>query len=1371
MYDTLPTNFILRKLSSFLITALFTGVTFFSGPLMANPEGGTIVAGSASIAQAPGQTTINQSTDKAIIDWRGFSIDKGETTSFNQPSSSSMTLNRVTGGNISNIMGSLRANGQIILVNPAGIVFGAGSRVDAAGFIASTANIKNADFMKGNLRFFQDPSYGQSTIVNNGTITVADRGLVALVAPGVVNNGVINARLGKVALASGTEFTIDLYGDQVIHFAANSKTTQQPVDASGHPLNALVANHGAIYADGGRVSLSARAAENLVNNTINMDGVIEARSIQNHNGRIVLSGGNGNVNVSGTLDASGISAGQTGGTIKVLGKHIQLASTAKIDASGDAGGGTVLIGGNAQGKGPERNAKTTFVAAGATINASAISQGNGGKVVVWSNDNTNFQGLITAKGGQVGGNGGNAEVSGGTLNYEGFTNLLAPTGQTGTLLLDPFDITISNAATSGILTSGNTFTSNANSSVLNASTLNTALSGANVTVQTGAGGAQQGNITLDATASLSWSASTVLTLLANGNININGLITTTGNNAGVVLHADSAGTGIGTITGLQTGGSGVIQMLGNNSTLNIFYNPVAFPTADGGFAGGNGTGIFAGIHMSGLTPTFNAFMLVNNQTQLQNINANLAGDYALGKNIALTGIFTPIGNDVTPFTGIFNGNFNIIDGLTINSPLIDFIGLFGETSGATVKNVGLTNVNVVGRNNVGALIGAMINGTATHTFSSGSVSGTGQSIGGLIGINLGALSQSFSLGTVNATGLFGQVFIGGLVGLNNQLGGFGTITDSYSMANVFGGIAGDVGGLVGFNNNANPITNSYSIGFVTLNAIGLSGGIVGFNNGSVGLVNLFWNTTTSANLTAGAGVVATGLTTPAMQTQSSFTGFDFTNVWGITEGVSYPYLRWAFPAGPQVVSGTVFTNSQGTIPASTNNIVRLATAGAVVPITSPTFADGTYYYAVLPNTLANGNALLAYTSGITSTVAGTTAILGVNGNNATGLNIDGNLLLATGTGTLSNSQLVTAKGGIVDNGILFTNSGNNITTTGTTPFQTSASTPYNLDGGITTSNASVTFQNIVSLGADSTLSSGNGDITFGSTLNGNHNLALTTTGNTLFTGAVGNTSPLGSLTDSAALQVNGGSITTTGAQVYNGIVMLGNDTAFTNGNAPMTFSSTLNGNGVRNVNFSSLGNITFANTVGSNPRLGNVTVQNANNFSAQLFNATTFTQQQGTGLTNFATGLVTTGDISITTNSIAGNYSGGNTLLNGFQGISAQVNVSNLTLNGKHGGSVTNSTVRGISGVNAAFVTTLAGDAVGQFFVNGCLLPGGCSGNTVNQTSNAIFNQVFPTAQTSIVQRPQCTLEAAANNRDPNNSTCQPIEGIPALLKAALLMS
>ena len=424
MKHSTTATFHLKPLAASLLTL------GFSTALLAAPQDGVLRAGSASISQSGNLTQVQQTSDRAIIDWRSFSVGALESVAFNQPSRFSATLNRVTGDQVSVILGKLTANGQVVLINPNGMLFGAGSQIDVGGLIASTANISNKNFMDKHLVFDQAGKPGAS-IVNQGSISAIDGGLVALVAPTVRNDGIIQARLGKIVLGAGDTFTLDLYGDQLINLAL------APEQA------AHIVQSGQIIADGGQVVLiSAPQAKAVLDQVINMSGTIRADSIAEHEGKIVLSG-SGEVVVSGQLSAQGKNAGEQGGSIAVLGDVVNLSGTSNLDASGAAGGGTIHVGGAWQGSGDTLRAQSTTLEQGARIAANATDVGHGGEVVVWSDHNTRYAGDISARGGAYGGDGGRIEVSGKhTLEFLGTADASAPRGKNGSLLLDPADVSI-----------------------------------------------------------------------------------------------------------------------------------------------------------------------------------------------------------------------------------------------------------------------------------------------------------------------------------------------------------------------------------------------------------------------------------------------------------------------------------------------------------------------------------------------------------------------------------------------------------------------------------------------------------------------------------------------------------------------------------------------------------------------------------------------------------------------------------------------------------------------------------------------------------------------------------------------------------------
>jgi len=426
------------------IIAMAVAGCFAAPALHANPTGPTVVHGTALFQQTGNVLQVTNSPN-AIIHWQSFSIGAGEITRFIQQSGASAVLNRVVGQNPSAILGALQSNGRVFLINPNGIVFGAGSQVDVAGLVASTLNLSNADFLAGRMRFTEVP--GAGSVVNQGSISTSSAGNVYLVGPAVTNQGLITSPGGEVILAAGNSVEL-----------VNPGTPNLRVEVAAAENEAR--NLGTIVADAGRVGIYA--------GLIHHSGTIRADSaVATEDGRIVLratksvtveatavttangpAGGSVTIQsgdttlVSGTIEAKGSEA--RGGTIQVLGNLVGLVENATIDASGAAGGGTVLVGGDFQGKNPDiPNAFRTYIGPEAVIRADATQAGDGGRVIVWADDVTRFYGAISARGGGEGGNGGFVEVSGKeVLRFYGAVDVRAPAGRAGTILLDPRDITI-----------------------------------------------------------------------------------------------------------------------------------------------------------------------------------------------------------------------------------------------------------------------------------------------------------------------------------------------------------------------------------------------------------------------------------------------------------------------------------------------------------------------------------------------------------------------------------------------------------------------------------------------------------------------------------------------------------------------------------------------------------------------------------------------------------------------------------------------------------------------------------------------------------------------------------------------------------------
>ncbi len=352
---------------------------FANEPAIIHPSGGQVVEGQASIAinpSNPHHQIITQTTPQAIIDWNRFSIGANEITEFKQPGSDSVVLNRVTGGFPSDIWGTLKSNGHVFLINPAGITVWKGGKIDVASWVASTAHISNKDFLagivSGNYHFRQAPG-DAFAVVNHGEITIKEGGLAALVGPGAANYGVIKARLSRVILAEGTEYTlVDTYGDGLIQFAINQPSiTAQIKTSDGKAFKHAVANTGKIEAEGGKVVLmTTGAVKNVLDEVINTSGVIRANSIKKENGTVyIFDAGSstrgvndkGIVKITGKIEAKGNEPGEYGGNVIITGKRVQGGHHLKpilerdilaeerysIDVSGMAGPGSILFGGDA----------------------------------------------------------------------------------------------------------------------------------------------------------------------------------------------------------------------------------------------------------------------------------------------------------------------------------------------------------------------------------------------------------------------------------------------------------------------------------------------------------------------------------------------------------------------------------------------------------------------------------------------------------------------------------------------------------------------------------------------------------------------------------------------------------------------------------------------------------------------------------------------------------------------------------------------------------------------------------------------------------------------------------------------------------------
>ena len=253
------------------------------------PTNGVIKQGVITINSNGTTMNINQATQKGIIEWGIFNIGKSATVNFNQPNSTSSTLNRVISSNPSEIYGNLNANGQVFLINPNGVLFSKTSKVDVGSLIVSTMNISDEDYLKSNYIFQREGALGK--IINEGELSAKEKGYIALMAPEVINDGVVQAKLGNIAIGSGEQITLSFTDNDLVNMEV-SKTS----------IATLIENKNLIITEEGKVFLSAKSRDELLGSMVKNSGIVEAGSLISKNGEIYLESTN-TIEISGTLKA------------------------------------------------------------------------------------------------------------------------------------------------------------------------------------------------------------------------------------------------------------------------------------------------------------------------------------------------------------------------------------------------------------------------------------------------------------------------------------------------------------------------------------------------------------------------------------------------------------------------------------------------------------------------------------------------------------------------------------------------------------------------------------------------------------------------------------------------------------------------------------------------------------------------------------------------------------------------------------------------------------------------------------------------------------------------------------------------------------
>ncbi|WP_341909504.1 filamentous hemagglutinin N-terminal domain-containing protein [Polaromonas sp. YR568] len=967
------------------------------------PTGGQITAGQASIQTAGANVTIQQGSTKAAIDWQSFNIGSQATVLFIQPSVGSVVLNRVVGQDASQIMGNLSANGQVFLINPNGMLFGATAQVNVGGLVASTLGLSNDDFMAGNYRLAGSSS---ATVANQGRLTAADGGYVALLGAQASNEGIVQARLGNVSLAAGSDVTLNLSNGSLLGLTVNQGA-----------IGALAQNRQLIQAEGGKVLMTAKAADALVSAVVNNSGVIEARGVQTRDGVIsllgdtlagivtqtgTLSGGTvessartvlqagqinaasvdlsashaliqtqdaairaegGNIRLdggqhtflSGSVNASGSTQHAAGGHITVAGDAITLAA-ATLDVSGAATGdtaGSIRAGGGAYGLATDiRHASTVAVNGATTLKAN----GKDGSIVVWSDDTTHYSGRAEA------GERGFVEISSkGTLNLGGTTVV----GAGGQILYDPTNIVIDATAPASFY-------------------LDLA----------------------DPTPTAGDSHGTGATVLTNGHIVVRSPSDSSGASAAGAVYLYNGSTGAmisalyGSTTNDQVGSSGITALSNGNYVVPSPNWDNGTSTNAGAVTWGNGT-----TGVSGVVSASNSL-----------VGSTASDQVGSGGITALTN-----GNYVVRSHNWDNGTAADAGAVTWGSGTAGVSGVISQTNSlvgsATNHQVGIGGVTALTNGNY---VAVSTNWDSGSTLNVGAVTWGN----GTTGVS-GAVSQANSLigSTTND-----QVGLGGITTLNN--GNY--VVTSYNWDNSTATEAGAVtwgsgtAGVSGVISQANSL-----VGSGTNHQVGVSG-VTALNNGNYVVNSAYWDSSTAINVGAvtwGNGTTGVSGLISASNSLVGTVANDWVGLYGVT----------ALSNGNYVVRSNTWDNGTA------------ADAGAV------TWGSGT---AGVSGVVSASNSLVGSTAsdqvgsgGVTALSNGSYVVSSHSWDSSTAINVGA---VTWGNGTTGVSGLVSAS-----NSLVGSTANNQVGLGGVTALTNGnyAVSSYNWDNGTATNVGAVTWGN------------------------------------------------------------------------------------------------------------------------------------------------------------------------------------------------------------------------------------------------------------------------------------------------------------------------
>ncbi|RQS19377.1 GLUG motif-containing protein [Burkholderia sp. Bp8998] len=842
---------------------------FTALPAFALPTGENITAGKADIIRDNNgkSMSINQHTDKLITNWNDFSIAGNERVSFHQPGKTSIALNRVVGNNGSQIHGQLDANGKVFLVNPNGVLFGSGAQINVGGLVASTQNIADADFLAGNYRFSGNST---ASIVNDGHITAADGGSVALLGARVSNNGVIQAKMGRIALGAGNTFKLNFDGNDLLS-----------LQVEGGAVDAQATNGGLLKADGGEVLMTARAAGNLLNAVVNNTGTIEAKGLASHAGKITLDGGT--VKVAGKLDASAAEAGAPAGSIATRGERVDVAADTTVDTrAGNTAGIWTIEAANAGVNGDRsidadtlsRNLGTTNVALTNTRGDLSVAG-----PVAWNSDrsltltsqngNVDLQQTLSATGANASLNvnaadeirindtvkltGRNAHLelnakNGHTLNDKAVVTLsgdnasFRSNGEDYKVLHTVADLRSIDANLGGRYVIGNTI-DGANASFRSIggnqsfhgvfdglgntiSRLSIANTGPNIGLF-GQSSGTLANLVLDSLTVDGTSAARTAFVGGLVGDNLGGRISNvTAKNMSVSYNGRDAiemgglvGRNLGTIDRARFAG----RVFGSANTFIV-----------GGLVGSNGGTIadseaFADVTLSG-RPGTPLDLRFNPDVQSAGGLVGLNG----GRIVRSSSGGRVSGRDNTSTGGFVGVNYGTIRdasaSATVTAGKGGYVGGFvgKNRDGGTIANASASgSVTAAGAMAIGGFVGENARGTLDDVRATGGVTDLDSGhVGGLAGTNRGTIRNAHATATVKAGR---NSHAGGLVGTND-----GTVSNARADGKVDARDASDVGGLVGLNTGL--LDTVQAAVDVTAGNGSRVGGLVGANRGNNAIV-------------------------------------------------------------------------------------------------------------------------------------------------------------------------------------------------------------------------------------------------------------------------------------------------------------------------------------------------------------------------------------------------------------------------------------------------------------------------------------------------------------------------------------------------------